>query len=251
MSKEITHFKMMPEDIQWSAEANVVSVIYESFVTPADEDYLMARLLAQKGLMRGFYWAAAQATEKYLKALVLMSGQSVKEFKGHPIRKLFEVACTIDKSLIDADIMPHPNIKIESSVLKFLENFTVQSFIAELENHGNSDNRYNAFGVKYNTGHLFAMDSLSFHVRKKIGVVSIDRSFNKISPDLVELFKKHNPWFGSQKMSNVNQIPNRDFPIIDSCSVTKLEFLIKHKDNPAYSMALQWLNAKMKIPKFK
>lgn len=46
----------------------------------------MSRLLAQKGLTRGFYWAATQATEKYLKAFLLMNGQSVKGFIGHPIK---------------------------------------------------------------------------------------------------------------------------------------------------------------------
>jgi hypothetical protein len=54
MSKDINNFKIMPDDMQRSAEANTVKVIYESFVIPADEDYLMSRLLAQKGLKRGF-----------------------------------------------------------------------------------------------------------------------------------------------------------------------------------------------------
>lgn len=86
MSKEMPYFKSMPEHLQASAESNAVEVIYESFVIPADEDYLMSRLLAQKGLTRGFYWAATQATEKYLKAFLLMNGQSVKGFIGHPIK---------------------------------------------------------------------------------------------------------------------------------------------------------------------
>ncbi|HSH73101.1 MAG TPA: hypothetical protein VK974_08610 [Methylophilaceae bacterium] len=68
MSKEIAHFKRMPEHIQISAECNAVKVIYESFVVPGDEDYLMARLLAQNGLLRGFYWAAAQTIDTTLLA---------------------------------------------------------------------------------------------------------------------------------------------------------------------------------------
>lgn len=55
MSSEISHFKRMPEVIQLSAECNAVDVIYESFVVSGDQDYLMSRLLAQKGLPRGFY----------------------------------------------------------------------------------------------------------------------------------------------------------------------------------------------------
>jgi len=76
MSGEIAHFKLMPGHIQSSAEGNAVDVIYESFVVPGDQDYLMSRLLAQKGLPREFYWAAAQAIEKYLKAFLLINGES-------------------------------------------------------------------------------------------------------------------------------------------------------------------------------
>ena len=43
MSEQIAHFKRMPEHIQSSAECNVVDVIYESFVVPGDQDYLMSR----------------------------------------------------------------------------------------------------------------------------------------------------------------------------------------------------------------
>lgn len=145
--------------------------------------------------------------------------------------------------------MPHQGIQVDHSISNLLKNFSAHSFIAELEKYGSSDNRYNTFGVEYNTGHLFAMDSFSFQLRKKIGVVSIDRSFNKTSPDLIQLFKKYNPWFSLEGNFPFNKIPNADFPIQFSSSVTKLEFLMKNNDSPAYSMALRWLNAKMKIPK--
>ena len=113
MSKDIAHFKHMPEHIQSSAECNAVDVIYESFVVPGDQDYLMSRLLAQKGLPRGFYWAAAQAIEKYLKAFLLMNGEDVKRFKAHPIKALFEAASRIDSSIADINIVPHKSIHEE------------------------------------------------------------------------------------------------------------------------------------------
>ena len=249
MSKQIAHFKLMDEDTQISAECNTVSVIYESFVIPGDQDYLMSRLLAQKGLPRGFYWAAAQAIEKYLKALLLMNDEGVKEFKGHPIKDLFKAASKIDTSLINLDITPHHSIQVESSYSSLLEKYTIQQFLEELEEHGSADNRYNAFGVEYNTGHLCAMDSLSFQLRRKIGVIPINESFKQLSPDLIQLFEKNNPWFSTEENIQLSQIPSKDFPIQSSSSVTKLEFLIKHKSNPAYSLALQWLKAKMKMPK--
>lgn len=240
----------MPKETQSSAEANAVSVIYESFVVPGDEDYLMSRLLAQKGLQRGFYWAAAQTIEKYLKAFLLMNGEGVNEFKKHPIKKLFETAVKIDSSLLKLDISPHHSIHVEDGFSRSLEKFTIQHFIEELERHGNADNRYNAFGVEYNTGHLCALDSLSFQLRQKIGVIPIEESLNNLSPDLIKIFEKNNPWFCADKNLPLISIPSKDFPLQSSTSVTKLEFLIKHRNkNPAYGLALRWLNAKMKLPK--
>ncbi|MFA6498284.1 MAG: hypothetical protein WCV64_03005 [Desulfurivibrionaceae bacterium] len=248
MSEQIAHFKRMPEHIQSSAECNAVDVIYESFVVPGDQDYLMSRLLAQKGLPRGFYWAAAQAIEKYLKAFLLMNGEGVKRFKFHPIKKLFEAACKIDTSLADLDIMPHQSIQVEASVSHHLIKFSIPDFIGELERHGSADNRYNAFGVKYNTGHLCAMDSLSFQLRRRIGAIPINESLKNLSPDLILIFEKNNPWFNAEENQPPSQIPSDEFPIQYSSSVTKFEFLIKNESNPAYKLAVQWLRAKMKLP---
>ncbi len=248
MSGEIAHFKLMPEHIQSSAECNAVDVIYESFVVPADQDYLMSRLLAQKGLPRGFYWAAAQAIEKYLKAFLLMNGEGVKGFKAHPIKKLFEAASKIDSSLADLNVLPHQSIQVQDSVSHHLKKFAIPDYIDDLERHGSADNRYNAFGVEYNTGHLCAMDSLSFQLRRKIGAIPIDESFRKLSPDLILIFEKNNPWFRAEENQPISQVPSDEFPIQYSSSVTKLEFLIKNKSNPAYKLALQWLSAKMKLP---
>lgn len=251
MSEEIEHFKFMPEDIQISAECIAVKIIYESFVVPGDEDYLMSRLLAQNGLQRGFFWAAAQTIEKYLKAYLLMNGVSVINFTGHPIKKLFIASSKIDPSLINLDIMPHPNIHIEYSYSSLLQKYTIQQFLAELEEHGNADNRYNAIGVKYNTGHLCALDSFSFKLRKMIGVIPIEESFKKLSPDLIQIFKKNNSWFCKERDSKSAIIPSENFPLHSSSSVTSLEFLIKHDSNPAYRLAYQWLKLKMKLPKKK
>lgn len=51
----VPHFHLYPERTKAAAERYVAEVIYESFVVPGDQDYLMARLLALKGLPRGFY----------------------------------------------------------------------------------------------------------------------------------------------------------------------------------------------------
>ncbi len=249
MSKEIVSFKSLSDDIQSKAESSAVEVIYESFVVPGDHDYLMSRLLAQNGLPRGFYWAAAQAIEKYLKAFLLMNSEGVKKYQAHPIKELFKAACKIDTSLAIMVIMPHQSIEVEACYSSFLEKFTIQSFMNELEKYGHANNRYNAFGVDYNTGHLCAMDSLSFQLRNKIGAIPIDNSFRYLSNNLMDMFEKNNPWFSSKENLLLKKIPSEDFPMKSSSNITKLEWLIKCGGNPADSIALQWLNAKMKLPK--
>lgn len=60
---DLEHFERLSADAQESVEGYIVEVICESFVEPADEDYITARLLAQKGMHRAFFWAASQAME--------------------------------------------------------------------------------------------------------------------------------------------------------------------------------------------
>jgi len=52
---EIDHFKKLPDDAQCNIERYIVEAINESFIEPADEDYLTARFLAQRGLHRAFF----------------------------------------------------------------------------------------------------------------------------------------------------------------------------------------------------
>lgn len=94
----IPYSQALPEEFKISAECNIVDVIYESFVVTADQDYLTARLLAKSGLYRAFYWAAAQTIEKYLKAFLLLRGESVRN-GTHDVEALYTKACTLDISL--------------------------------------------------------------------------------------------------------------------------------------------------------
>lgn len=235
MSGEIANFKRMPKDVQSRIKRNVVYVIYESFVVPGDQDYLMARLLAQNGLPRGFYWAAAQAIEKYLKAFLLINGMGVINFKGHPVKNLFDAAAKIDISFADLNVLPHPSIPINVAVAEHLKRFTVRDFICELEKHGNPDNRYNAFGVKYNTGHPCAMDSLSFHIRGRIGKLPIiNKSFKRLKQDLINTFEKITLGFRLVEIFHLSRFQAMSFPYNISlapqhwslCSQTRTKLLI-------------------------
>jgi hypothetical protein len=98
-------------------------------------------LLAQKGMYRGFFWAASQALEKYLKAFLLLRGTSVNKdcFKGHPIAALYSEACSVDGQLAAVDTKPHSQIQIHSSVNELVQDLSVADFINDIEAQGSPD----------------------------------------------------------------------------------------------------------------
>jgi hypothetical protein len=240
----------LPDNVQASIECHIVDVIYESFVTPADEDYLSARLLARKGLPRGFFWAASQAIEKYLKAFLLLGGHAVigKKFRGHPIRALYQAAVAIDQTISKIDLTPHAEINIDPGSKQHLKAISLQRFIGLIELNGSPDNRYNAFGVEFDTNYVFALDSLIFWLRGRIGVPSIEYGFRGIDKDLLSIFQDNNPYFFCPIDKDYTKIPSPAFPMIRSMAVTKLEFLIKNNHTWPYNYALKWLDERMKLP---
>lgn len=247
---DLGHFEKLPEPMQADIEQYIVKVITDSFVKPADEDYVTARFLAQKGMHRAFFWAASQALEKYLKAFLLMRGIAVNEkrFSGHPIVALHQEACSVDKQLPSVDTKPHEAIKIHSAVSELVDTFSVSEFINHIEAYGNPDNRYNSFGVDFNSGYLFALDSYVFGLRELIGVPSIQETLRKVDQSLIEAFYEYNPWFESTNMDFV-EIPNENFNISTSTAVTTLDFLIGAQAPHGSKFVLQWLGKKMKLPK--
>lgn len=246
---DLEHFEKLPDTRQADIEKYIVEVITDSFIKPADEDYITARFLAQKGMHRAFFWAASQALEKYLKAFLLMRGVTVKEkrFYGHAIVALHQQACLVDRQLPTIDTKPHEAIKIHSAVLKLVDVFSVSDFINKIEAYGNPDNRYNSFGVNYNSGYLFALDSYVFGLRRLIGVPSIQENLRKVDQTLIEAFYAYNPWFESTNM-DFAELPNENFNISTSIAVTTLDYLTGAHAPHEARFVLKWLGKKMKLP---
>jgi hypothetical protein len=49
------------------------------FVVPADRNYFLARFTRINGIPEEFWWQSLQAIEKYLKAGLVLNGESVKQ----------------------------------------------------------------------------------------------------------------------------------------------------------------------------
>jgi hypothetical protein len=237
-----------PETTKAAAERYVAEVIYESFVIPGDQDYLMARLLALKGLPRGFYWAAAQTVEKYLKALLLMRGCGVASYRGHPLLSLLNAAISVEPSLGKVDISRHQSIAVSEKNSALLQQFSVNELLVDLESHGASDNRYNAVGIEYNTGHLFALDSFAHHVRALIGAPPIGESHKELSGDLVACLSIANPWFCGHQEHSI-ALPSEEMPLKAHGTVTTLDFISNNQRYPECIIAFEWLSKKMQVPK--
>lgn len=248
--EELEHFDKLSNGTQANIERYIVEVICDSFVEPADEDYVTARLLAQKGMHRAFFWAASQALEKYLKAFLLMRGVAVNNdrFQGHPIADLHDKACSVDGQLSTVDTKPHAAIKIHSNFSESIENFSVADFVIDVEKQGTPDNRYNSFGVNFNSGYLFALDSYVYGLRQQIGVPPIQETLRKMEQDLVEAFYEYNPWFAPAHM-DFAELPNENFNLSISGTVTTLDLLTGPHAPHGSRFVLQWLDKKMKLPK--
>lgn len=243
---ELEHFDKLPDAVQTNIERYIVNVISDSFVKPADEDYVAARLLAQKGMYRAFFWAASQSLEKYLKAFLLMRGASVNEdrFRGHPIAALHAEACSVDAEILSVDTKPHSAIKIHPNASEAIDELSVAEFINGIEAQGSPDNRYNSFGVSFNSGYLFALDSFVFGLRQQIGVPPIQETLRKIDEDLVEAFNLYNPWFAPVHV-DLAEIPNEDFNLSRSGSVTTLDILTGSHAPHGSRFVLRWLDKKI------
>ena len=251
--QDIPHFERLPDQMQENIEMLIANVVYESFIIPGDQDYLTARLLAQKGLFRAFYWAAAQSIEKYLKAFLLFNGGYAVDkhrYRGHPIRRLFDDAANINKAIINISMEPHPDINIKQDHHYLLQSISLEKFIDDIEAHGSPDNRYNSSGIEYSTHHLFALDNIAYAIRRQIGVPSIECSFKGVHADLIATFENDNPLFCYSKNNSCSEISSVIFPIIRSSSffVTTLDYLIKNKNDTTHIKALRWLGKKMKLP---
>lgn len=242
------NFRRLPRETQSYLERFVVKVIIDSFVKPADEDYLTARFLAQKGMYRAFYWAASQAVEKYLKAFLLMRGVSLnkEKFKGHPIRALFEEASSVESNL-SISTKPHSLIRIHENVTNLFKEISVSEFLKAVEEYGSPDNRYNSFGVIFNSAYLFALDTFVFTLRSEIGIPAIQKLFKHVDDSLLEAFYAYNPWF-SESLIKLPEIPHKSFKLMTSCSTTTLDFLVSENSPHGAEYILKWLNDRMKLP---
>jgi hypothetical protein len=127
------------------------SIVNELFIKTADENYVTARFCFAYGLDVDFFWETVHGLEKYLKAALLLNGQSGKgrlvggkrTAYGHNIVDLFAAVQPLAPELIPVKLA-RPN-GIEPYA--WSEEST-DSFIVRLYDMGNEHNRYQLSGYR-------------------------------------------------------------------------------------------------------
>jgi hypothetical protein len=133
-----------------------------AFITPADHNYVLARIAFRHGLVQQGYWEAAQAIEKYLKASLLLNGQPA--FQGHNLEKLLNDHRNIWPKALAYDLpdstpAPHPTV-VDRGVPD-----TVIGVVARLAIYGNADNRYTRTGYVFDYLEVNKIDFVALLVR--------------------------------------------------------------------------------------
>lgn len=134
-------------------------IAFQFFVGPADDDYLVARWQYLNGFS-GFYWNAAQAIEKYLKASLILNGCDVKPL-GHKIKDLFDSYKAIYGHLC-ADTF-HKPATFENRLWR---DEAVRSFIVQVNEMGRTDSRYGLTSWTMEPQNLVKFDLLCRDLRR-------------------------------------------------------------------------------------
>lgn len=192
MNKTITieHPHVYGEKVVNEITSNIKSIIYDTFLYTADEDYLQARFLALHGQQRLFYWSACQCIEKYLKAILLLSGESVKD-SSHDICHLFQKAIGADESLKSRSL--NPPIELKELELDWGSK-KIGALISLINTHGDADNRYDYIGIDCDSSVLIKLDQLVKLLRAKITCANIFQ-YKKIDNQLLKHFYNYNYCF--------------------------------------------------------
>lgn len=136
------------------------AIIIGLFLEPADRSYALSRWSFHAGLYYEFFWNAAQALEKYLKACLLLNGKSVNG-QRHNIEKLFD-----DFKEVALDLLPDEVVKPGHALAKFWYIESTLQFVKRFNELGDPNNRYAMIGHAVNYYDLEKLDSVVFAIRR-------------------------------------------------------------------------------------
>lgn len=136
------------------------SIINEMYLHTADENYITARWCHDQQLWTDFFWNSVHALEKYMKAVLLFNGISVKK-EGHGLASLYEKVERLAGALLPTLLTQPPDLDIYHWV-----NRTPMEFMKTLDDNGNADNRYLTYGYSVHAWYIHMVDAMVWHIRR-------------------------------------------------------------------------------------
>jgi|GEM_PF-2364731 len=135
---------------------------HQFFVLPADRNYFLARFTRINGIPEEFWWQSLQTIEKYLKAGLLLNGESVKQVNGHDIVSLWERHKAVFGSAAVGDFVKPSKLQSD-----YWTERTVDHFIRDVATKGHPDSRYGLVSRWESRDDLFKLDQLVFELRRR------------------------------------------------------------------------------------
>lgn len=167
ISSHVYGIDSLPPVQQVYLREKISDIVIETFINPADLDYINARFMALNHQHRPFFWPALQALEKYLKASLLFCGVPVrgKNFR-HNLVSMAEALKLHDDVLEKLNLSPE-GAHDELNRLNLWGTYDPMEFIASINKYGYPGNRYNLFGCKYEASYLPKLDQVVWALRSK------------------------------------------------------------------------------------
>lgn len=167
MDLKVPGIERLPTNQQQMIRDGVADIIIDTFIDPADIDYINARFMGLNHQHRPFFWPALQAIEKYLKANFLFCGIPVrgKDFDHHIVAMAASLK-SHDDILENLKLTPVEE-HTELERLNLWGPHDPMGFISSIEKYGSPSNRYNFFGSKYEASYLPKLDQVVWALRSK------------------------------------------------------------------------------------
>jgi hypothetical protein len=138
------------------------SVFTHNFlIAPADNNYLLARFCRIYGVYDDFWWQAAQALEKYLKAGIVLNGHSSIEFR-HDLVALYSKHRDVFKDSAFLEFSKPDNLADSHWRLE-----PVEKFISKVSRIGDPDSRYGQVSRFEKVDDLFKLDQIVHELRRR------------------------------------------------------------------------------------
>ncbi|MGC8202107.1 HEPN domain-containing protein [Aliiroseovarius sp. PTFE2010] len=142
------------------------------YVEPADNNYVLARFCYINSLREEFFWQAAQALEKYMKASLVLNGGSAKGI-AHNLPKLFN---ELSEYLLDDhySTLTRPDELKEEYWPSDLAGLDVHDFLYRLDRIGSPNIRYGQISHSGWSYDLFVFDQICFEFRRRTINLSLE-----------------------------------------------------------------------------